>query len=72
MGTPDEIKRLYGRLHHETITILNNIIQMTYFMRGGVSYDHALYGMSYIERDTMNSFISKRLEQESKSPNPVY
>ena len=41
-------------------------------MRGGVSYDHALYGMSYVERDIMGEHVAKRLEQEVKSPHPVY
>lgn len=72
MGTPEDVQKLYGRLNFEIKTILNNVIQMVYFMRGGVGYDHALYGMSYIERDQMNEYINSRLEKEAKSSNPNY
>ena len=56
----------------EVKTLLNSVTQMVYFMRGGVQYDYALYGMSYVERELINKFISDRLEKEAKSPHPVY
>lgn len=40
-------------------------------MRGAVSYTEAM-NMSYAEREIIASFIEKRLEQEKKSPAPVY
>lgn len=70
--TPEEIQKLYNRLNNDTKIILENIVKMTYFMRGAISYDHALYGMSYVERDIVLDHVSKRLETESKSPHPVY
>ena len=41
-------------------------------MRGAVQYEYALYGMSYIEKEMMNEFITGRLEKEAKSPSPNY
>lgn len=52
--------------------ILKSIVQMVYFMRGGVSYEHGLYAMSYIEREVATDLISQRLKEEVKSPHPVY
>jgi len=71
-GTPDQILAMYRRLNGETKAILNSIVQLTYFMRGGMKYDHILYGMSYIEREIAFDYVSKRLEMEMKSPHPVY
>lgn len=41
-------------------------------MRGGVSYDYMLYGMSYIEREIMSDFVTKRVNEEVKTTHPVY
>ena len=71
-GTPDQILAMYNRLNGEVTAILNSIVQLTYFMRGGMKYDHILYGMSYIEREIAFDYVSKRLEMEMKSPHPVY
>jgi len=70
--SPEEIQKLYNRLNNDTKIILENIVKMTYFMRVAISYDHALYGMSYVERDIVLDHVQKRLETESKSPHPVY
>ncbi len=41
-------------------------------MRGSMIYNDIMYSMSFVERDMAMDFINKRLEQESKSPHPVY
>jgi len=71
-GDVKAITRLYGKMNAETKSLLEGVIQMTYFMRGAIQYDYALYGMSYVERELVNQYISDRLEKESKSPHPVY
>ena len=63
---------MYRRLNGEVKALLNSVVQIAYFMRGGMRYDHILYGMSYIEREIAMDYISKRLEAELKSPNPNY
>lgn len=72
MGDIEDVQRLYQRLDAEIKILLNNIIELCYFMRGAISYDHTLFDMTFVERDMINTYISKRLEQESKSPSPIY
>lgn len=72
MGNTQDIQRLYNSLNNDIMLILKSITQMIYFMRGGISYEHALYGMSFIEREIATDFISQRLKEEIKSPHPVY
>jgi len=71
-GTPDQISTMYKRLNGETSALLKSIVQLAYFMRGGMKYDHILYGMSYVEREIALDYVGKRLEDEMKSPHPNY
>ena len=63
---------MYGRLNRDTKAIIQNNIQLAYFMRGSMNYNDIMYSMSYVERDMAMSFINERLEQEGKNPHPVY
>lgn len=71
-GTPEQISTLHNKLNNEVRGLLNSVVQLTYFMRGGMTYDHILYGMSYIEREIALEYVNKRLEIESKSAHPNY
>lgn len=59
-------------LQDEASILIKNIIEMAYFMRGAMSYESILLTMSYAERQLVTNFIKTRLEQEAKSPHPVY
>ncbi len=59
-------------LQDEASILIKSIIEMAYFMRGSMSYESILLTMSYAERQLVTDFIKARLEQESKSPHPVY
>lgn len=72
IGSPEKIQEMFQKFEREITIIIDNIIELTYFMRGAVDYDSALMVLSAGERDRINSFISKRLESESKSPYPNY
>ena len=63
---------MYARLSRDTKTIIDNAIQLSYFMRGAMLYNDIMYSMSYIERDMAMDFIHTRMEQEKKNPHPVY
>jgi len=63
---------MYKRLNNDVKNLLDSIVQLTYFMRGGMKYDHILYGMSYVEREIALDYVTKRLETEMKSPHPNY
>lgn len=71
-GTPEQISTMYQKLNGEVKSILNTLNQLIYFMRGAVSYEYALYGLSYVEREMMLDYISQRLESESKNMYPNY
>ncbi len=59
-------------MNGESKTLIRNVTQLIYFMRGSVSYDKAMYAMSYIEREIIMDYISSRLTEEAKSMHPVY
>jgi len=63
---------MYARLNRDTKIIIDNAIQLSYFMRGAMRYNDIMYSMSYIERDMAMEFVQKRLEQEKKNPHPIY
>jgi len=63
---------MYGKLNNEVKMLIQNITQMIYFMRGSISYEKALYGMSFVEREIITDYISNRLKEESKSMHPNY
>jgi hypothetical protein len=58
-------------MNSERENIVDRLIEITYFMRGSVQYEHLL-DRSAFERQRMTKFIEKRLEQEGKRMNPVY
>ena len=72
MGSPERIQEMLKNLQNEVELLVENIIDMSYFMRGSMSYESILLTMSYAERQLVAKFLKKRLEQESKSPRPVY
>ena len=58
--------------YRRTVQIMiDNILHLVYFMRGSIPYDQMLLTTPG-ERDRIDRFIERRLEQESKSPYPVY
>jgi len=63
---------MYQRLNREVRAMYKEITELTYFMRGGMSYEHILYSMAYIQREIAIEFVEKRLETEMKSVNPNY
>jgi len=63
---------MYSKLNRETKIIIENTIQLAYFMRGSMLYNDIMYSMSFIERDMAMEFVNRRLEQEKGNPHPVY
>ena len=71
-GDAEQINLMYVRLNRDTKTIINNAIQLAYFMRGAMIYNDIMYTMSFVERDMAMAFVNDRLESEGKNPHPVY
>ena len=58
-------------LQDDAQALIDSVISLAYFMRGGVTYSE-LMNMTSGVRDRIENFVKQRLEQESKSLNPVY
>lgn len=61
------INEYVGRLSHETSQILEEIVELTYYMRGSIQYNDLLH-LSIPEKRAISDFISNRLEHELKKP----
>lgn len=62
---------MFAQYDREATQIVDSIIELTYFMRGAIQYD-TMFEMTFFERQRVESFIKKRLDQEKKNPSPVY
>ena len=63
---------MFLSLQDEAKMLIKSVVDIAYFMRGGMTYESILLTMSYAERQIVSEFLKERLEQESKSPHPVY
>lgn len=63
---------MFNSMKKERENILKRIINVVYFMRGGIAYDNMLYGMSLVERQLVEEFLEERLDNESKKAYPNY
>lgn len=70
-GNADEIKQMFVRMDLETKGLIDKIIGLTYFMRGAIQYEDMMWRTPF-ERDRIEEFIKKRLEEEAKHPHPQY
>lgn len=68
---PQEISALFQRLADDIDSIVNEVIELCYYMRGAVSYEEMMRRTPG-ERQRISSFIVKRLESQAKSMHPVY
>lgn len=58
-------------MRREAEQIIENVIELTYFMRGAIGYEEMLFRTPG-ERQMIASFITRRLESQQKSMYPVY
>ena len=62
---------MMDRYNHQVERLLDGVLSLCYFMRGGITYDEML-NTTVGERARIEKFVSKRLEAESKKIHPVY
>jgi hypothetical protein len=62
---------MFSSLGGEVEALIDNAIELSWFMRGAVPYEEMLRRTPG-ERQRMGKFISKRLEKESKRMTPIY
>jgi hypothetical protein len=59
------------QLQSETAKIVNGIVELTWYMRGGLQYHDAM-SLTPGEKDIMRSFLDHRMEKLKDSTFPVY
>lgn len=62
---------MFAQMNTERKRILSSIVQLVYFMRGSIQYKD-MFEMTMVERETIDEFVTKRLESENKKMYPVY
>jgi len=70
-GITEDIVEMFGRLQREAEIIVDDVVELTYFMRGAISYEEMMR-RTYGERQRVAHFIEKHLKQEAKKPYPQY
>jgi len=62
---------MFKELQREAQMILDGVIELTYWMRGAITYEEMLR-RTHGERDRISAFVEKRLSVEAKKPYPQY
>jgi hypothetical protein len=67
----DEISKLVEGMEKESNDIREEALKMSWYMRGGLSYDHALQ-LSVSERKSINNIIKENLDTTKKTGLPFF
>jgi len=70
-GNAEAIQRMFSRMRAEARSLLEEAVQLAWFMRGSVQYED-IKNMTPIERDIVKEFITNHMEQIKKHQFPVY
>lgn len=62
---------MFLSLQREITGLIDNVIELVYFMRGSISYEEMMRRTPG-ERERISQFINKRLEKEAKKMYPNY
>jgi len=71
VSTPDQIGKMVDQMEKETLDIRREALQMSWYMRGGITYDQALQ-LSVSERTLISELIKDNLETTKKSGLPFF
>ena len=71
ISNSDQIAKLIDSMEKESNSIRQEALQMSWYMRGGLSYDQALQ-LSVSERQLINELIKGNLETTKKSGLPFF
>lgn len=67
----DAIVGYLDSLDKQTRAIKNEALRMTWYMRGGISYDDAM-ALSYVEKNIISEIIKENMETTKKSGLPFF
>ncbi len=62
---------MFKLLDRDIDVLLQNVIELCYFMRGAISYEEMMMRTAG-ERQRIQDFVKRRLDLEAKKLNPVY
>jgi len=65
------VEKLLNNLEKEAMTIKDNALRLSWYMRGGVTYEDIL-NMSPHERETISKIVEDNLETTKKSQMPFF
>ena len=68
---PEEIQKLIENMDKDCISIKKSALSLTWYMRGGVSYEDVL-NMSLEERNNIGALIEQNLETTKKTQMPFF
>jgi hypothetical protein len=71
ISNSDEISKIIDKMDQDCEDIRQEALQLSWYMRGGLSYDHALQ-LSVAERKLINRLIKDNLETTKKSGLPFF
>lgn len=69
-GDASQIGTYIQQLGNETRNILNSVLEMVYFMRGGLAYTEAM-NMSAGEREVVVDLVNKQIKSVKDNPQAV-
>ena len=68
---PEELDKLIKSYDDQVIEIKKNSLRMSWYMRGGASYEDIL-NMSVLERSSINEIIESNMEITKKNQIPFF
>ena len=68
---PEELDKLIKSYDDQVIEIKKNSLRMSWYMRGGASYEDIL-NMSVLERSSINEIIEANMEITKKNQIPFF
>jgi hypothetical protein len=68
---PEELDKLIKSYEDQVIEIKKNSLRMSWYMRGGASYEDIL-NMSVLERSSINEIIEANMEITKKNQIPFF
>ena len=71
VSTSEQISNLVDQMDKETVDIRREALQLSWYMRGGITYDQALQ-LSVSERTLISELIKENLETTKKSGLPFF
>lgn len=68
---PEGVQKLLDSMEKEVIGIKKSAMSLTWYMRGGVSYEDVM-NMSYEDRKVINELVEQNLETTKKTQMPFF